>query len=67
MISIYKTLYEINPALVQAGIWGASSALTSKLTEDPAKKREEKIKNLKKMGISGALGAAAGAAGHYLS
>ncbi|MFW6219398.1 MAG: hypothetical protein ACOCZ5_00790 [bacterium] len=59
-------------ALGQAAVWGLSSALASKLTQDKQnpkteeEKKKERKKNLKNMAISGTLGAAAGAAGHYL-
>ena len=62
---------EINPGVIDGGsqalTWGLSGALSTKFTQDKAKNKEEKIKQLKQIVASGVSGAAAGAIGHYLS
>ncbi len=54
-------------AAKQAAVWGLSSGLATKLTGDKPKTKEEKRKELKKLGISAALGGAAGAIGTLIS
>jgi len=54
-------------AAKHAAVWGLSSGLATKLTGDKPKTKEEKRKELKKLGISAALGGAAGAIGTLIS
>ena len=52
---------EISPALARSLVWGAAGAASTALTQDKAKSKEERKKNLRNMGIMGAL--SLGAAG----
>jgi len=66
MISV-KNLFEVNPALVgalrQGAIWGAAGGGTAALTQDRAKTKEQRKKNLKNIGIGVGLSGLAGLAG----
>ena len=66
-VSICNEIAPLIPIAAQAATWGASSALASKLTQDKGKTKKQKRKNLRNLAISGALGAAAGGLGQYLS
>ena len=66
-VAICNEVAPLIPITTQAATWGLSSAAASKLTQDKPKTKAQKKKNLKNLLISGALGAAAGGIGQYLS
>jgi len=76
MISVHKKFISeslgaiLGPAAMAAGkqalVWGGSSALASKLSNDKPKSLKEKKEHRKKTIIGGVTGAAAGALGSYL-